>query len=229
MDGYDPMKVFSSIDTQGRYAFANQAEIGRWNLSWLAQALLPLMTEAAGGDEKNALKKAESILQNYTTLFLAHYQSFLAEKLGFRDVHAEVNELSLKLLQLMAQENADYTLTFRALTDYLAPADRQPILQTVHKLSAAFTPWIQDWQALLAHHKTDHTQARQLMAEKNPVFIPRNHIVEIAIQQAMQGDYAFFNRMADVLNTPFTYREEHREFAIAPTPEQEVRQTFCGT
>ena len=229
MDGYNPMKVFSSIDTQGRYAFANQAEIGRWNLSWLAQALLPLMAQAEGADEQSALKKAEVILQNYSNIFIGHYQRLLAEKLGFAEAGEEVNQLSLKLLQLMAEEGADYSLTFRSLADHLAaPAERQ-FLNNIQTLPGSFASWIGDWQALLGSKNIAPQEARELMNSKNPAYIPRNHQVEAAIQAAMEGDYSYFNRMADVLATPYEYSEAHREFTLPPTPEEEVQRTFCGT
>ena len=67
------------------------------------------------------------------------------------------------------------------------------------------------------------------MNSKNPAYIPRNHQVEAAIQAAMEGDYSYFNRMADVLATPYEYSEAHREFTLPPTPEEEVQRTFCGT
>lgn len=229
MDSYNPMKVFSSIDSQGRYAFANQAEIGRWNLGWLAQALLPLMAQARGGSEESALKKAESILENYSGIFMGHYQRLLAGKLGFAEADTEVSQLSLNLLQLMAGEGADYSLTFRSLADYLcSPAERQ-FLNEIHVLPDALASWVTNWQALLDSKNIARQEARALMNSKNPACIPRNHQVEAAIQAAMQGDYSLFNRLADVLATPYEYSEAHRDLTLPPTPEEEVQRTFCGT
>ena len=229
MDSYNPMKVFSSIDTQGRYAFANQAEIGRWNLSWLAQALLPLMAEAEGADEQSALKKAEAILENYSNIFMGHYQHLLAEKLGFAEASEEVNPLSLKLLQLMAEEGADFSLTFRTLADHLAPPGERQFLNDIHTLPDTFANWIEAWQGLLGSKNIAPQEARRLMNRKNPAYIPRNHQVEAAIQGAMQGDYSHFNRMADVFARPYEYSETNHEFTLPPTPEEEVQRTFCGT
>lgn len=226
MDQYDPNKVFSSIDQQGRYAYAKQPDIGGWNVSWLAQALLPLMDDV----KEQALNKAQQALGQYTDIFDEHYQGLMAEKLGFTSASPEVSALSVNLLQLMAEQNSDYTLTFRALTDSLAPEGEINILGDVYPLSDALQPWLEKWQALLAQENSDTSTAYALMARTNPAYIPRNHWVEAAIQQATQHqDYSIFHQLNDVLARPFDYRSEHSAFALGPTPEQEVKHTFCGT
>lgn len=246
MDAYNPNKVFSSIDTQGRYAYANQAEIGRWNVSWLAQALLPLMAD----EQDEAISKAETILGNYTGIFTETYQQLFAEKLGFAqsrtfqnnvsennnsqnavvENYAEVHQLSVELLQLMATAKSDYTLTFRTLTDYLAPEGDRHFLNNLMTLPDTFQGWLQRWQALLAKYNVDQATAHTLMLSKNPSYIPRNHLIAAAIEQASQHqDFGLFNQMVDVLARPFEYREENKIFAMPPQPEEEVRQTFCGT
>ncbi|RLA51030.1 MAG: YdiU family protein [Gammaproteobacteria bacterium] len=226
MDGYNPEKVFSSIDTQGRYAYANQAEIGLWNVSWLAQALLPLIDEC----EDEAIKVAEKILANYSLIFKQTYQQLLAEKLGFPGSNAEVDQLSLELQQIMAAEVSDYTLTYRALADCLAPEPDRPFLNKIYSFPDAFQAWRQRWQALLAEQGVDLAIAHALMLSKNPSYIPRNHLIAEAIEQASQHqDFGLFNQLVDVLARPFEYREENKVFALSPKPEEEVKQTFCGT
>ncbi len=226
MDKYHPDKVFSSIDTHGRYAYAKQPEIAHWNLSWLAQALLPLMDDV----EAEAINKAQRALAQFSTVFGASYQKLMAEKLGFTEASDEVNQLFAELLQLMAEQGSDYTLTFRALVDYLAPDEQVKIPADIYALSEAFQPWLQRWQALLNKENIDAATAHALMANKNPAYIPRNHQIEAAIQQATQNqDFTLFHRLNDVLARPFEYRQEDQDFALSPKPEEEVKQTFCGT
>ena len=226
MDHYHPHKVFSSIDHQGRYAYSNQPDIGGWNLSWLAQALLPLLDDT----EDQALKKAQQALGRYTAIFDSHYQGLMAAKLGFAEAGPEANQLAMDLLQLMAEQGSDYTLTFRALTDHLGPKDEINIPAEIYQLSAAFQSWLARWQALLIRQDIDAATAHARMVSTNPAYIPRNHWVEAAIQQATQSqDFALFHQLVDVLARPFAYRQEFSAFAMAPTPEQEVKRTFCGT
>jgi len=226
MDKYHPDKVFSSIDTHGRYAYAKQPEIAHWNLSWLAQALLPLMDDV----EAEAINKAQRALAQFSTVFGANYQHLMAEKLGFTESSTEVNQLFSELLQLMAEQGSDYTLTFRALVDYLAPEASMKIPADIYTLSEAFQPWLQCWQALLNQENIDAATAHALMVNKNPAYIPRNHQIEAAIQQATQNqDFTLFHRLNDVLTRPFDYRQEDQAFALPPKPEEEVKQTFCGT
>jgi protein adenylyltransferase len=226
MDHYNPNKVFSSIDHQGRYAYSNQPDIGGWNLSWLAQALLPLMDDV----EEKAINKAQQALTQYTEIFDQHYQGLMAKKLGFVESSPEVSELSIGLLEIMEQESSDYTLTFRALADQRAPDGENTIPADLDPIRDAFQPWLNKWRALMAKQNIDESTAHELMARTNPAYIPRNHWVEAAIEQGTQHqDFSIFHQLVDVLSKPFEYQEEHKAFAMAPTPDQEVSQTFCGT
>ncbi|MBQ0720270.1 MAG: YdiU family protein [Gammaproteobacteria bacterium] len=226
MDAYNPNKVFSSIDSHGRYAYAKQAEIGHWNISWLAQALLPLMDAS----QEVAIKKAEKILNAFSPVFTQTYQQLLAEKMGFASAGAEVNQLSVDLLQLMAAEATDFTLTFRGLSDYLAPEAERYFLNKLVSLPETFQAWVARWQAELARQNVAPQTAHQLMLKTNPSYIPRNHIIAAAIEQATgEEDFSLFHQMVDVLAKPFEYSEENASFAIAPKPEEEVLHTFCGT
>lgn len=226
MDKYDPQKVFSSIDTHGRYAYSNQPDIGHWNLSWLAQALLPLMDDV----EAEAIKKAQQALAQFSRVFGENYQHLMAEKLGFTGASVEVSQLFSDLLELMAEHSCDYTLTFRTLTDQLAPQGESNVLGELYPLPEALQGWLTEWLNLLAKENIEHAVAYQLMANKNPVFIPRNHQIEAAINEAT-GDNNFkrFNQLVDVLAKPFVCREQDAAFARPPSNDEEVLATFCGT
>jgi uncharacterized protein YdiU (UPF0061 family) len=226
MDAYNPQKVFSSIDTHGRYAYSNQADIGHWNLSWLAQALLPLMAE----EEAEAIKKAQGSLSQFSAIFGEHYQTLMAAKLGFATPSATVTPLFSDLLEIMAQQGCDYTLTFRALTDQLAPKGTGDVLGELYPLHPALQGWLKEWLDVLAEENIDHAVAHQLMANNNPVFIPRNHQIEAVINEATRdNDFTRFHKLVDVLAKPFVYREVDADFARPPRPDEEVLATFCGT
>ena len=226
MDKYHPQKVFSAIDTHGRYAYDKQPEIGHWNLSWLAQALLPLMDDV----EAEAIKKAQQALDQFSKIFSETYQDLMAKKLGFAEPSAEVNHLFSDLLELMAAQGSDYTLTFRALGDQLAPDNTDGLMAGIYTLPEAFNPWMKHWQELLRKEKINVSTAYVLMARKNPAYIPRNHQIEAAIEQATKGQgFELFDRLVNVLGSPYDYCETNKEFALPPKPEEEVKQTFCGT
>ncbi|MEZ0122843.1 MAG: YdiU family protein [Candidatus Reddybacter sp.] len=226
LDKYHPQKVFSSIDTHGRYAYANQPDIGHWNLSWLAQALLPLIDD----EEAEAINKAQQALAQFSTIFGETYQYLMAEKLGFAEASTAVNQLFSDLLELMAEHQCDYTLTFRALTDRLAPEGEGDRLDALYPLPAALHCWLSSWQNMLAAENIDHAVAYQLMANKNPAYIPRNHQIEAAINEATRdNDFRRFHQLVDVLSKPFTYRDADKAFAQPPKPDEEVLATFCGT
>jgi len=226
MDKYHPGKVFSSIDTHGRYAYAKQPEIAHWNLSWLAQALLPLMDEV----EAEAIKKAQSALDKFSKVFGETHQKLMSEKIGFVTSSVETSQLYSDLLELMAEQGCDYTLTFRALGDRLAPEGEATIPRDVFILPEALNSWIERWQKLLAKEKIDATTAYQLMVSKNSAYIPRNHQIEAAIVQATRGEgFTLFHQLMNVLANPFEYSDENKQFAMPPQPEEEVKQTFCGT
>lgn len=226
MDSYHPDKVFSSIDHYGRYAFANQAEIARWNLSWLAQAWLPLMD----GSQDVAIGKAESVLEDFIVEFKRCYSEGFARKLGFSQASATSDVLLRDLLQLMAANGLDFTLSFRALADCLAPETERLFIDKLIVLPASFKPWQERWQIALDKQNISVQAVRALIEQANPLYIPRNHLIERAIVEASEQDnFDLFHQLTTVLSRPFDYREELQMFAAPPGKKQEVRQTFCGT
>ena len=226
MDAYHPQKVFSSIDTNGRYAYSNQPDIAQWNLSWFAQALLPLMDDV----EAEAINKAQTALGEFPKIFGDTSQRLIAKKLGFSEPSAEVGQLFGELLQLMAEHECDYTLTFRGIGDHLAPEGAAKIPADIYTLPEAFGGWIKNWQNLLVSNHIEKAAAHSLMVKSNPAYIPRNHQIEAAIQQATRNeDFGLFHKLVEVLANPFEYRHENKAFSVAPKPEEEVKKTFCGT
>jgi uncharacterized protein YdiU (UPF0061 family) len=214
MDGFDPGKVFSSIDRMGRYAWANQGRIAHWNLSRLAQALLPLLGE---GDD--AVERAQASVDTFPALFEAAHVEGFGAKLGLRPGMTEPID---GVFSLMAEAGVDYTLFFRHLT-VLAQGGSAEALETLFSDTTALKEWLPAWQAALS----DDAAGR--MAAVNPIYIPRNHRVEAAISAAEKGDYAPFEALGRVLVNPYTDTPDHAEYERPPRPDEEVQQTFCGT
>jgi serine/tyrosine/threonine adenylyltransferase len=226
MDAYHPTTVFSSIDQYGRYAYVNQPGIAAWNLARLAETLLPLLSD----DEERAVARARAALEMFSPRFEAAFHAGLRRKVGLVTEREEDLELASGLLDLMAKNEADFTLTFRGLSEAAAdPAEDE----TVRKLFAdpsAYDSWAATWRARLAHEPQDARTRAAAMRAVNPAFIPRNHRVEAVIEAAVQReDFAPFEELLTVLSKPFEDQPCFRHYAAPPEPHQRVEQTFCGT
>ncbi len=227
IDDFHPDTVFSSIDHNGRYAYRNQPSIAHWNLSNLAQCLLPLLSL----DEEQALALAQKSVDAFPALFLQANQDGMIKKLGFSEYREGDDNLMQDLLDLMAQERADFTLTFRRLSDLADDAtDPHHSVAQLYEFSDAFAPWLERWSE---RTKSDPTSAQERQASMylaNPVFIARNHLVEEIIQAAVSAeDFEPFHQLNAILEQPFTYRPELARYATPPEPSEVVKQTFCGT
>ena len=227
MDEFDPGSVFSSIDHGGRYAYRNQPVIAHWNLARLVQALLPLLDI----DEEKALAAGQAIVDAFPERVQSAYQAGIYTKLGLTGDDPENSELTRELLSLMEQEKTDFTLTFRRLSDLLNPATASGGgVGSIFELPDSFGPWLKRWQQKLASDRADPASRQAQTYLANPVFIPRNHLVQEAIEAAeTQQDFAPFNDLVDILAQPFEFKDSHARYATPPRPEQLVRQTFCGT
>jgi len=226
MDHYDPAAVFSSIDEQGRYAYANQPRIALWNLTRLAECLLPLFSD----EQDKAVAGAQDLLGAFAEKFTAAYQAGLRKKIGLFTARDGDEALVQDLLDAMAQNQADFTLTFRRLAD--AALDRENVGE-VRQLFAdptAFDEWTTRWRQRVADEPQSAEQRRNAMRAVNPAFIPRNHRIEAIIEAAVnRDDYAPFEQLLTVLAKPFDDQPDFATYAEPPQPEQRVLQTFCGT
>ncbi len=226
LDVYEPGKVFSSIDQMGRYAYANQPSIMLWNLSRFAETLLPLID----ADEDAALEPARAALEGFSPQFRAAYCEGLLRKIGLgtgADAEADV-ALAQDLLNRMAANQADFTLTFRRLCDAADGDDAGARAEFTDP--AAYDEWAARWRERLAREPAGATGAAAAMRAVNPAYIPRNHLVEAAIAAAVSAeDFAPFEAMLAVVTSPFDERPERRLYATPPLPEQRVARTFCGT
>jgi uncharacterized protein YdiU (UPF0061 family) len=228
MDEYQPDKVFSSIDHAGRYAYHNQPGIAHWNLAALAQALLPALHE----DQEQAVALAQSAVDTFPVSFGQAHRAGLARKLGLAEFRETDQALADELFQLMAQYRLDFTLMFRRLADLAGPTEADPATTVagLFEIPDPLLPWLARWRERLAAEQTPATERQARMYTASPAFIPRNHLVEEALQAATQsGDFAPFNALVDVLARPFAYDKALARYATPPRPEQAVTQTFCGT
>jgi uncharacterized protein YdiU (UPF0061 family) len=227
LDEFDPGMVFSSIDQGGRYAYRNQPHIAHWNLSALAQALLPLLDD----DRERALAQGQAAIDAFPDLYMAAYQNVMSKKLGISKRSADDEALVQDLLTLMQEDKTDFTLTFRRLSDLAGP-EKSAVdgVSSVFELPESFAPWLDRWRKRLSAEAQDASGRQAAMYALNPAYIARNHLVEEAIDAAVkQQDFEPFHTLVEMLAQPFEFSDAHSRYAIPPRPEQIVRQTFCGT
>ena len=222
MDNYDPVKKFSSIDQQGRYAFGSQGPIGQWNLTRFAETLLPLLNE----NLEPAVAEAEAILETFSGIHGAELERRFTAKIGIADGRTGDWKLVETLLAAMAEGEADFTLVFRHLAHAL-DSDTDENVTSQFNQPEAIVAWLKDWRIRLA--EVDQQQAVALMRSMNPVLIPRNHRIEEVIEAGNIGDFAPFQRLNDALQQPFEEVAEFSDYEAAPATDEIVQATFCGT
>jgi serine/tyrosine/threonine adenylyltransferase len=226
MDAYDAGTVYSSIDTVGRYAYANQPRIARWNLARLAETLLPLLAQ----HKDAAVKEAQEAMSAFPNRFETAYAAGLGRKLGLFRPRPDDLALAQDLLERMARNGADFTLTFRQLCDAGAGLEGGAAVRSQFADTSTFDDWAERWRLRLAEEGGEANERRMAMRAANPAFIPRNHLVEEAIAAAVNhGDYSPFESLLAVLSRPFEDQPNFARYTDPPRPDQVVRQTFCGT
>jgi serine/tyrosine/threonine adenylyltransferase len=226
MDYYDPAAVFSSIDEQGRYAYANQPRIALWNLTRLAECLLPLFSD----DQEKAIAEAQSLLGDFSEKFTDAYQAGLRGKVGLFTRRDGDEALVQDLLDAMAQNQADFTLTFRRLSDAARDPENDSEVRQLFADPAGYDEWAARWRQRIGDEPQSAAERSTAMRAVNPAFIPRNHRIEAIIEAAVnRDDYAAFEELLTVLAKPFEDQPQLAGYAEPPKPEQRVLQTFCGT
>lgn len=229
LEAYDPETVFSSIDTHGRYAFGNQPGIAQWNLARLAETLLPLFHT----DDGQAQAAATRVLDGFGERFSTHWLNLHRLKLGLRgDASDDETDRALvnDLLRLMHEHRVDFTLGFRRLSSVLREAP-QDWLALWGDRQAATGEWLKRWRQRLDAQGEPQGELAARMDATNPLFIPRNHMVENALDAATEsGDLRAFERLLAIVTDPFTERDADAPAALPGSPEQTAGyRTFCGT
>jgi len=218
MDVYDPATVFSSIDRNGRYAYAKQPEIARWNLARLAEAMLPLLH----ADQKQAAESANDILTDFEPAFKNHWLTGMRAKLGLYTEQAGDAEFVQGLLDWMEKERMDFTNTFHAMSG--ENAILHPPFQ-----NAEFTQWHESWRLRLSRQSQSMLEVTAKMRTANPAVIPRNYMVEEALTAASRhGNLDPFEALLKAVTRPFA--DDADEVFMQPAPVgSPPYQTFCGT
>jgi uncharacterized protein YdiU (UPF0061 family) len=226
MDHYDPAQVFSSIDEFGRYAYANQPRIALWNLTRFAECLLPLFAD----DKDKAVEQAQEALVAFGEEFNLAYTAGLRAKIGLFTEREDDHALAQALLDVMANGQADFTLTFRRLSDAAADPAFDQEVRKLFTEPEAFDEWLARWRARLSQEPHSAQERQAAMRSVNPAFIPRNHRVEAVIKAAMDDDdYAPFEELLAVLSKPYEDQPAFAAYQLPPQPHERVCQTFCGT
>jgi serine/tyrosine/threonine adenylyltransferase len=226
MDSYHPETVYSSIDTMGRYAYRNQPGIAQWNLARFAETLLPLLA----GDAEKSVAIAQEAVSAFVPAFEKAYADGVRRKLGLFQSEPGDSALGQDLLACMAGNGADFTLTFRRLCESALGPDADGALRTLFAETGAIDAWLQRWRQRLAREGGEPAERQAAMRRVNPLFIPRNHLVEEAIAAAQDArDFEPFERLLTVLSEPYEERSGFERYADPPRPDQAVHETFCGT
>jgi len=226
MDAYDPATVFSSIDRGGRYAYQNQAGIAQWNIARLAETLLPLIDE----DTDKAVEAANQVVIDFAGLFTKAWFDVMRRKLGLATEEDGDGELIQSLLDLLQANEVDFTRAFRALSE---AADEPAAGAFIGLFPEPNGPrlWLDGWRTRSAGEATNASARTAAMRAVNPVYIPRNHLIEETIQAAIErDDFQPFETLLDVLAHPYEKRNAVPErYELPATPEERVLKTFCGT
>jgi uncharacterized protein YdiU (UPF0061 family) len=223
MDTFDPDAVFSSIDHGGRYAYRNQPAVAGWNLTRFAETLLPLLHD----DEQTAVDMATELLRSFPGRYDVCWREGMRAKLGLADAEPGADALVDDLLTLLGDQRVDFVSALRALSTVVRGTGLGP--RSRFGDPAAYDRWAERWQAALAREAGDPIAVADAMDARNPLYIPRNHLVEEALAAASGGDLVPFGNLLHVVSDPFVARPGHERYA-EPAPDTfGPYQTFCGT
>jgi serine/tyrosine/threonine adenylyltransferase len=220
MDAFHPKKTFSSIDQFGRYAWDQQSTIALWNLTRFAECLLPLLDD----DKDKSITIATAELENFNPQFEVEFESSMIKKFGITTTSQTDGEFVATQLRHMMEGQADFTLVFRHLTK-IAEGGSSKQFEELFNNPASAQAFLKSWHDRLGDTSPDVAQ----MQDVNPIYIARNHQVEAALSEAENGNMTRFNTLCALLRTPFTEHPTAGGFELAPLPDEEVSQTFCGT
>ncbi len=221
LDTYDPATVFSSIDHQGRYAYANQPAIAHWNLARLAESLLPLMPE-----EADPVEKLQAVLASFPDRFRRHHLAGARAKLGLNTEEEGDQDLFDTLLSRMQAAEADFTETFAGLAVRLQGQPQDPAARSN---GPADGDWGVAWRRRVDREPGARNAAGALMQRVNPVVIPRNHRVEEALLAAEGGTLEPLEKLLIALREPYSHTAANEPYRSGPPADCGPYRTFCGT
>ena len=223
LDEYHPGKVFSSIDQNGRYAYGNQPSISSWNLASLAGCLIAFIDK----DSDKANELATEVLENYSIDTNQRILDLMCKKIGLDGSKKNNQEILRNLLKLMMDNESDFTITFRSLSDILLNNSDNFLAQFHQKNEVS--GWINNWKSALSLENKNVGEIISNLNNTNPMYIPRNHQVQKAIEESYLGNLKVLEEMLEVLKNPFQENVSLSHYSEAPSEQQRVTQTFCGT
>ena len=218
MNTYHPDTVYSSIDSNGRYAFGNQPNIIKWNIARFAEALLPIIHE----NKEKSLELAQAAIDSFDVIWKNKYYGTMLKKIGIETNDPMHYGLVDELLDVMKKLRLDYTNTFRDLS-------RETVSEDSPINSTDFIPWLKKWKDTI-NQSVGMKLALIVMSKHNPIVIPRNHLVEQALDEAVNGNLNLFERLLNIISKPYQYQDGLDDF-MKPSESnfEKIYQTFCGT
>jgi len=227
LDAYEPGFICNHSDHQGRYAFDQQPNIGLFNLSCLAQALLPLFDD----DGEKAANMARGELEKYQHVYVDEYSAQMRGKLGFTQQREEDQAIMQELLDLMATDKIDYTILFRQLSQFSTIEPQYHNHLRDHFIQReAFDAWAEKYTARLKHEPTSDVERAKLMNKVNPKYILRNYMAEAAIRKAEdEKDYSEIDTLLELLRKPFDEQPEFEKYAALPPDWAQKISVSCSS
>ena len=223
MDEYDPATVYSSIDHGGRYAFGNQPSIAAWNLASLAGCLISFIDS----DSKKANELATKVLDDFSINTNQEILNVMCQKIGLEGKSDQHQTILKELLKIMIPNQADYTLSFRFLSQALL--DKDSLFLDQFKEQEKINEWLSNWKLTVKELDLDAEEMVKKMDSINPIYIPRNHNVDKAIKAAYEENLEPMNELLEASKNPFKENKKYSHLTIPPKEEEKILQTFCGT
>ena len=208
LDKYSASKVFSSIDTHGRYAYSAQADVIVWNMAQLANALLPIVK-----NNIEVLNEFNELIQKMPSQIRSLWLKKFGKKIGITKSTSEDLKLISGFLNGLASRNEDFTISFRKL------------IEEPEYFKSVDADWYNAWES----RTSDEPDPFSVMASVNPNLIPRNHQIEFAISSALNSNFEPFHRLNVALKLPYEKNSKFSDLELSPTDKEEVVKTFCGT
>ena len=222
MDRYNPRTVFSSIDHNGRYSYQNQPAILVWNLSKFAETLIPLIDE----NREKSVKQLTEVLQLTMPSYQEYFYRDIGKKLGLLNINNRNIELINSYLKILESDSIDFTLSFTDLSKVLIK--EKNFDDSVFSGVKNFENWYQNWIREITTKNTEIKKLAKDMNSINPCYIPRNHIIEKALNNANNNDMSEINKLLEIFKNPFENQDISEDY-LTPSNSESPYVTFCGT
>ena len=226
MDHYNPQQVYSYIDVNGRYSYANQSKITLWNLSKLGECLVKIIND----DEKKSVSLIINVLEQYSEKFNSYLLKGLKNKMGMNISKEGDKKLFNEFLLILYKENVDYTQAFRYLSSILTDPKNEKKFLFLFRNKSIAKNWLNKWKNRILFEKSSPIKISTKMQLCNPCYIPRNHVVDKAIKLVeLKNDYSLFDQVLKLIKEPFLEKENGTFLFMPPSKKEKIKNTFCGT